>query len=134
MKIEVTNVQPLTDPHDESTATVRVANAALKSLGGRRSWVQIKNNDNKRTIYRMARGAGSRQLGVNSIELDYDSELELGFDKNNRSSCKLEISNSLFSESMGHWLHPDYTHRLPIQIAILSFLISLASLYIAIID
>ena len=115
------------------TAVVRVANARLATLGGRRAWIKIQNNSNNRVIYRRAYGAGNCGLTNYQIELDYDSrfDLDLDGDFNNAKfiDCDLTIRRCYFFEKfIAHLKHPNLIYRIPFQIAVMSLVISIVSL------
>lgn len=128
-----------TDKEDANRfAVLRVSNSLIKSLGGRKSWVTIKNISNGKKIYRTLRGAGSRGLKKEYIELDYDGILDLQIDNSARREgsftvCELEIKKaSVAGYILAHWHHPDPAFRVPMKIAVLSGLISIFSLFITI--
>jgi len=113
-------------------ADVRVENSVLKSLGGRGKWVAISSitDDKRRVIYRQMRGLGGvAGFSSESIELDYDSRVELKITKSALNSefyqCRLEVRSIYWWEIFWiHWRHPDTAHRTATRIAIISFIIA----------
>lgn len=89
--------------------------------------VKVSNDSN--SIYRIALGAKSSPgFTRRSIELDYDSHLELGrneeFQKkceNNFYPCALKVEKAnFFGKFIAHWKHPDPGYRVPMQLSIRS--------------
>jgi len=137
---EINTQRSFTAEQDYSSfSVVRVHSRILKELGGRNAWVKISNNEN--CIYRIALGArSSTGFTTKSIEIDYDSHLELGQSSDFQSKCEngfypcaLKIQKAgCFGKVLAHWKHPDPGYRVPMQLGILGFLLGFIGLVLGI--
>ena len=134
MKISISNVKQFSNDYDyNKDAACIIHNAHINSLGGRRSWIIIKNNKNKRKIYRKIYGSGIKSLPTDTIELDYDS-IDLDLNIKDFNNCNLSlIKLGLFSNIRGLLKHPDSKFRIPLIISLFGLLAGLISLMITLI-
>lgn len=111
-------------------AIVRVRTTIVKRLGGRKSWVRISSGN--KHIYRIILGASFKGLTEKAIEMDYDSQLELGLSSQPKSAadeygfypCELKVRKANFFEKIiAHWKHPDIAYRVPMQLSIVGFIL-----------
>lgn len=139
--VNIERVSTYSNQADSSRfAVLRVANSIQKELGGRHSWVEISNSKNGKKIYRTLRGAGSKSIKLNHIELDYDGILDLELDfslknKNEYNNCDLKIRQIKSLKILfAHWNHPDPAYRVPMRLALFMGFISFISLFTSLIS
>ena len=125
------------DQDYDAFTVVRLFNGHIRSLGGRHAWVKICT-DNKR-IYRRIRGGANLGLAGDSIELDYDSRLELGIEsprgEDGFHPCSVVISPaSFFGKIMAHWQNPNIEYRVSYRLAILSVVLGFVGLILGVIS
>lgn len=136
--INFKKVRKFTKEHDyQNFSVVRVQTRLIVELGGRNSWIEIKNGNNK--IRRRILGGSGLGFTKDAIELDYDSMRDLGclsknHDENGFYPCNLEAKKIGFiGQFMAHWNHPSDPHRIPIRISIVSLFLGVVSLLLALI-
>lgn len=129
----------------ERFAIVRVQNSLMKELGGRHKWVEIRNQDSNKKIYRRLAGSGSTDLLKQQIELDYDSSIELGLNENKRIergetetqvslpyACNMSMHPvwryNFFKKAIANWRHPDPAYSYPFKISLTMSAVALLSL------
>lgn len=136
MKIKIEKLRSFTNDYDNNAScVVRVFNKNLKPLGGRHAWVKLSTDSH--SIYRMAKaGRSSPGFSKNSIELDYDSLLELNattsngeVDEDGFYPCDLTISSTNKLEFIkAYWNHPDHGYRISLQISMISMFLGIVSI------
>jgi hypothetical protein len=137
---EIKKVRGFSSNHDYTAfSVIRIHSKVIKQLGGRNTWVKISHAD--KHIYRMALGAKpSKGFTMESVELDYDSCLELECisnsekDETNFYPCSLTIQKApFFGKLIAHWKHPNPGYRVPMQLSMVSFSLGLIGVLISII-
>lgn len=112
---------------NSSFSVVRVHKRILPLLGGRNRWVKITCGDG--SVYRMAKGADSATgFTQETIELDYDTWLELGYDPGTRGDenryfpCDMAIRKASRIETyIAHWMHPDPAYSVPMRFGVITY-------------
>ena len=134
MKLPITKIRTFSRTEDASSfSTIRVNKSVLAKLGGRNHWVRIKHG--KKAIYRMAKGADAATgFTKETVELDYDSWLELDYDPDTKADenryfpCSMKIRKAVYFEHfIAHWTHPDPAYSVPMQFGIITYLMGIGS-------
>lgn len=130
---KITKERPFSRENDyESFSLVRVWNELIPQLSSR--WVEIKNLDNGKTVYRMAKGVGkvNGHFPKEAIELDQNTalgELEIKpscKDENGFYKCNLSIKQATpWQRLIALGSHPDPAYRYPMQIALISLFVGI---------
>ena len=124
MQQPITQVRNFSKEHDYTTAACRLHNHLLNSPFRRNHWVCIEKVDSSERIFRQPKGLVAAGFTQESLELDYDSRLELGISGDQQDggfiACDLTIRQTSWFESwiLANWHHPDHTHRVASRYAL----------------
>ncbi len=139
--IEIEKIRGFSSEHDYAAfSVIRLHSKIIKAIGGRNTWVKISSESCH--VYRLALGAkASKGFTTKSIELDYDSCLELDSiagippDEHGFYPCSLKIEKAPFvGKLIAHWKHPNPGYRVPLQISMISFFLGFIGFLIAIVS
>lgn len=124
ISISITQVKSFTRERDfDDSAVIRVFNGHLKALGGRNGWVCITIG--RKHAYRLIKG---NPIPADTIEMDYDSRVELGIQREDREdggwNCQIYLSPATLTQRVAaHWKHPDLGHRVSFQLGLIGLVL-----------
>jgi hypothetical protein len=131
---QISHVKNFSKDHDFLGPFCRIHTSLLNSELKRRDWVCIVNNANGQKIFRQARGLSVQGFTKQSIEIDYDSRVDLGIDgdrdDNGFIQCDLSVRRASLIESFftANWKHPDYTHMVSYRLALIGCFLGILGL------
>ena len=133
------------NPDDNhSFCVIRLNSFAVSRLGKRNAWVSLTSGKGK-TVYRTIQGrpkiCGKEEWPFNAMELDYETERELGIDTYLGSSgawyrCPTIVVKPVhpWNKWRAHWNHPKEAYRVPIQLSIIGLVLGLIGLALGILS
>lgn len=136
--VHISKVRPFSNHDDNrSFSVVRVQTSVLDELGGRGYWIRIKNPEKNVCIYRMVKASQPSQgFDKSSLEIDYDSKLELDLkDKSSPDERDFYRVNLHLSKAspvgvlLGHWRNPEPGYRLAFRISVLSLFLAILGIF-----
>lgn len=130
--------QLLVLPEKDSGIDNLICRIHSKNLGqfGRRTPVIIENSENNAQCIRYVMGGGGfKGLTKDSVAIDYDGLLTLGYKLKDEQSCSLNIRKAKWYE---HYLffakHPDLAVRLSMQLGLTGVFLGMIGLFLGVVS
>lgn len=131
MDSHISRIRDFSKEFDFNDETVCRIHTSLIQIYGRNNWIKITSKN--ASIYRRVKGLSMQNFTKDSMELDYDSRLELGISGAKKDTgfidCDVNIKKaSLVEVFQANWNYPNYPVKIAFRLGILSVFLAVIGL------